>query len=401
MSPAWRRGWLPLLAAAFAALFAAAPTPASIPRPAPGAAARSFLTAPEDRGTSPEKIASGVFEDTRPERVRWFVLYLVETQQARWLLAVELTPEVREWLSRDPLGESGGLNLTAFCGNDPVNQVDPLGLEIKELQNAHLLGIIPVPRGYMPYYYGTTFLDDGRAQVENIPSLFYNFLYGGLDAVGWAGQKADDLSIAATGCDTFELYMNAQAAGPWGSASGLIPYTLARGGAALRSAVSWLTRSGRAVSSQADDLVRWWHAVRPPGSTAGFADFSASTVNRFVRKNLPELAPRYAAEFEGGVRLRTFKKGQRAYRSPWPNEHATDPGRWFGTRRTVTRAGTDSMYQIEKWQNPNTRLWTFEFCEDVTVYYGEVRGGTGYQIFIPEDVDLATVLRYVNEGPLR
>ncbi len=34
-----------------------------------------------------------------------------------------------KWLSRDPLGEQGGLNLTAFCGNDPVNQVDPLGLE--------------------------------------------------------------------------------------------------------------------------------------------------------------------------------------------------------------------------------------------------------------------------------
>ena len=33
-----------------------------------------------------------------------------------------------QWLTRDPLGEQGGLNLTAFCANDPVNQVDPLGL---------------------------------------------------------------------------------------------------------------------------------------------------------------------------------------------------------------------------------------------------------------------------------
>jgi len=33
------------------------------------------------------------------------------------------------WLSRDPIGESGGLNLFAFCGNDPANNADPLGLD--------------------------------------------------------------------------------------------------------------------------------------------------------------------------------------------------------------------------------------------------------------------------------
>lgn len=32
------------------------------------------------------------------------------------------------WLSRDPLGVAGGFNLYAYCGNDPVNRHDPLGL---------------------------------------------------------------------------------------------------------------------------------------------------------------------------------------------------------------------------------------------------------------------------------
>lgn len=32
------------------------------------------------------------------------------------------------WLSRDPLGEAGGLNLYGMVGNDPVNAYDPLGL---------------------------------------------------------------------------------------------------------------------------------------------------------------------------------------------------------------------------------------------------------------------------------
>ncbi|MGH8020594.1 MAG: RHS repeat-associated core domain-containing protein, partial [Opitutaceae bacterium] len=32
------------------------------------------------------------------------------------------------WLSRDPMGELGGINLSGMLGNDPINKVDPLGL---------------------------------------------------------------------------------------------------------------------------------------------------------------------------------------------------------------------------------------------------------------------------------
>ena len=45
--------------------------------------------------------------------------------RARWY-----EPETGRWLSPDPIGISGGLNLYAFCGNDPVNFVDPSGLAI-------------------------------------------------------------------------------------------------------------------------------------------------------------------------------------------------------------------------------------------------------------------------------
>ena len=34
---------------------------------------------------------------------------------------------LRRWISRDPLGEDGGMNLYAFCNNDPVNTFDPNG----------------------------------------------------------------------------------------------------------------------------------------------------------------------------------------------------------------------------------------------------------------------------------
>ena len=39
-------------------------------------------------------------------------------------------PYLGRWLTRDPLGEAGGLNLYAFVGNNPVNWVDPWGLTI-------------------------------------------------------------------------------------------------------------------------------------------------------------------------------------------------------------------------------------------------------------------------------
>jgi RHS repeat-associated protein len=37
-------------------------------------------------------------------------------------------PTTTKWLTLDPLGEEGGVNLTAYCRNDPANTVDPLGL---------------------------------------------------------------------------------------------------------------------------------------------------------------------------------------------------------------------------------------------------------------------------------
>jgi RHS repeat-associated protein len=40
-------------------------------------------------------------------------------------------PDLGRWESRDPIGEVGGANLYSFVANDPVDRVDPLGLEWK------------------------------------------------------------------------------------------------------------------------------------------------------------------------------------------------------------------------------------------------------------------------------
>ncbi len=46
--------------------------------------------------------------------------------RARWY-----DPGAGRWVSNDPIGIAGGMNLYAFCENNPVNFVDPFGLERK------------------------------------------------------------------------------------------------------------------------------------------------------------------------------------------------------------------------------------------------------------------------------
>ena len=55
--------------------------------------------------------------------------------RARWY-----DTETGRWLSNDPIGISGGLNLYAFCGNDPVNFVDPMGEKILAIRNTEFAG---------------------------------------------------------------------------------------------------------------------------------------------------------------------------------------------------------------------------------------------------------------------
>ena len=54
--------------------------------------------------------------------------------RARWY-----APTIGRWLNKDPIGLEGGLNLYAFCGNDPVNFKDPWGLCEKWAEEAGLI----------------------------------------------------------------------------------------------------------------------------------------------------------------------------------------------------------------------------------------------------------------------
>lgn len=54
--------------------------------------------------------------------------YLHPTSGLNLTLYRAYDPNTGRWLSRDPMGEDGGLNLYGFIYDDPVDNSDPLGL---------------------------------------------------------------------------------------------------------------------------------------------------------------------------------------------------------------------------------------------------------------------------------
>ncbi len=78
--------------------------------------------------TSPTKTASGEFFGTTPFCTGEIVEESLQPRRGEAASPTELASGRRCWLSPDPLGEAGGINLYGYVGNDPINLWDPLGL---------------------------------------------------------------------------------------------------------------------------------------------------------------------------------------------------------------------------------------------------------------------------------
>lgn len=70
-------------------------------------------------------------------------------------------PTLQRWLTLDPIGEAGGINIYQFVGNDPVNEVDPYGLQNFVARP----GIRPSPR---PFTWTRSFINRGELAREEI-----------------------------------------------------------------------------------------------------------------------------------------------------------------------------------------------------------------------------------------
>lgn len=78
---------------------------------------------------------------------------VTEAHAMRWY-----SPNTGRWFSRDPIMEAGGLNLYGFVGNNPLNRIDRLGLELIEIV---IMTYIETPTVTTPPY-GEVFEGDGH-----------------------------------------------------------------------------------------------------------------------------------------------------------------------------------------------------------------------------------------------
>ncbi|MDA1276340.1 MAG: hypothetical protein O2960_20175 [Verrucomicrobia bacterium] len=68
---------------------------------------------------------------------------------------------LQRWLTPDPLQESGGLNLYAYAANDPINAIDPWGLDPALIQDP-ASGFFGIVDSYDLYYLGWQDVVDGK-----------------------------------------------------------------------------------------------------------------------------------------------------------------------------------------------------------------------------------------------
>jgi hypothetical protein len=144
----------------------------------------------------PKSRAGGA--STLPEtRARRFAWAPPEPRPTPVTTTLETASGIVGWLSNDPIGISGGLNQYVFCGNDPVNNRDPMGLDWLDgaanfsagAADVLSFGLTRVIRNSFPEFYRQDY-NSGAYSVGEWSGVGLSIAIGGASGAKAAGTKA-------------------------------------------------------------------------------------------------------------------------------------------------------------------------------------------------------------------
>jgi RHS repeat-associated protein len=118
-------------------------------------------------------------------------------------------PRQARWLSRDPIGESGGMNLYSYANQNPLRWVDPLGYESKEEKAAaNIAGIAGTA-----YDASEEIAKLGIKNLENVPWILRNADYWSeVEQVSHFAKFAKFAKIGGIAFDVVEVGFSLKAA---------------------------------------------------------------------------------------------------------------------------------------------------------------------------------------------